>query len=102
MVHESVYDEVKTRLAKAYAQVRIGSPFEEGVLCGPLHRPESVTLFQRTLKEAHEQGGVIVHGGSVLEDNFVTPTIVEIDPISAVCQSEAFVPILYLSKIKVG
>ena len=35
--HESIHDDMVERLVKAYQQVPIGDPLEEGVLYGPLH-----------------------------------------------------------------
>jgi aldehyde dehydrogenase (NAD+) len=37
IVHESVYEEVKNKLAKAYGQLRIGNPLDRNHACGTAH-----------------------------------------------------------------
>lgn len=104
-VHENVYEKLLQSLLSAYAQVPIGSPFEEGILCGPVHRPASIDLFNKTIQTAKEQGGKVLFGGEagrIEGGNFCVPTIIEIDSKQAVCHDEAFVPILYVHKFQVN
>lgn len=103
LLHEKIHDVVLERLVHAYKQVRIGNPFESGVLCGPLHTPAAVDLFRRTVEKAKEQGGEVVVGGRVLDDrpgNFVEPTIVRCAPDLPAMHTEAFVPVLYVTKFR--
>lgn len=100
IVHEKVYDEVVNRLKKAYAQLKIGNPLEEGVLCGPLHTESSVKTFVEGIKTIQEQGGKILCGGKQIKGNFVEPTMVEIDRSAPIIKEELFVPILYVIKAK--
>eukprot|EP00126_Sphaerothecum_destruens_P009193 Sdes_comp20459_c1_seq1m14682 len=103
LLHESVYDEVISRLVKAYGNVKIGDPFKDGVLCGPLHTKSAVSSFQKALLEAQKQGGKILCGGKVLDQlpgNFVQPTIVSIPATAPVTMHETFAPILYVMKFK--
>ncbi len=65
IVHESVYDEVVERLKKAYGQLRIGDPLEEGTIYGPLHNQNSVNLFLKAIDAVKIQGGNIIYGGKV-------------------------------------
>lgn len=62
-----VYDEVLTRLKKAYEQIlhRIGDPLEEKTLVGPLHSELSVLNYKKTIEEIKNQGGTIEFGGKV-------------------------------------
>lgn len=39
-LHEDIHDDFLNRLVSAYKNVKIGSPLEEGVLCGPLHNTQ--------------------------------------------------------------
>lgn len=39
-LHEDIHDEFLNRLVSAYKNVKIGSPLEDGVLCGPLHNTQ--------------------------------------------------------------
>lgn len=92
------------RLVKAYKQIRIGDPLDDKTLCGPLHSPAGIKLYENAIKEIQEQGGKILYGGKVLTEmhgNYVTPTITSLPHSSAVVQDEVFVPILHTFKIKV-
>lgn len=62
-----MYDEVLTRLKKAYGQIihRIGDPLEENTLVGPLHSEKSVLSFKNTIDEIKNEGGTIEFGGKV-------------------------------------
>jgi aldehyde dehydrogenase (NAD+) len=56
IVHEDVFDELSESLVKAYRQVKIGDPLEEGTLMGPLIDREAVENMQNALKKLKEQG----------------------------------------------
>ncbi|KAJ3112853.1 Aldehyde dehydrogenase 7 member B4 [Phlyctochytrium bullatum] len=103
-LHEAIHDEFIERLVKAYSQVKVGNPLEEGVLCGPLHTKSAVAQYRKALKSVVEQGGKILYGGNVIDGpgNFVAPTITSIPPTAEIVQNEVFVPILHTVKIKVG
>lgn len=103
-VHSSIYDEFVNRLLQAYKTVTIGSPLEEGVLCGPLHTKSAVKNFLKgveEIKEHEKDGAKILCGGFALDrpGNFVQPTIVETPHHLPFVQSELFAPILYVIKI---
>jgi len=105
IVHEKVYDEVVSRLKKAYSQIsnRVGDPLENGTLIGPLHNPHAVELFKNAVKQAVAQGGKIEIGGKVLDKpgNFVEPTIVTgLKYDDDLVKTETFVPIVYVLKTK--
>lgn len=102
IIHESIYGKVKEMLLKAYAGLRIGSPLDEKNHVGPLIDKGAVSLMQKALLQAKEQGGKILFGGEVLDgfDSgcYVKPAIVEASNSMAVVQEETFAPILYLVK----
>ncbi|NWT45530.1 AL7A1 dehydrogenase, partial [Chroicocephalus maculipennis] len=102
-LHESIHDEVVTKLAKAYAQVRIGDPWDSDTLYGPLHTKEAVKMFLDAVEQAKQQGGSVVYGGKVINrpGNYVEPTIVTGLPHnSPIVHTETFAPILYVLKFK--
>uniref|UniRef100_A0A8C5U0U0 aldehyde dehydrogenase (NAD(+)) n=1 Tax=Malurus cyaneus samueli TaxID=2593467 RepID=A0A8C5U0U0_9PASS len=102
-LHESIHDEVVTKLAKAYAQVRIGDPWDSDTLYGPLHTKEAVKMFLDAVEQAKQQGGSVVCGGKVINrpGNYVEPTIVTGLPHNApIVHTETFAPILYVLKFK--
>lgn len=101
VIHEKVYDQVVTRLANAYKQVRIGDPLKEGTLCGPVHTKSAVKEYEEGIKRIIEQGGKILAGGKAIpgEGNYVEPTIVEISHTAPITKEELFVPVLYAIKV---
>jgi aldehyde dehydrogenase (NAD+) len=104
IIHESVYATFKDKLVKAYAQVRIGNPLEQGVLVGPLIDTTAVQQFTHAIEEIKREGGTIVCGGEVLAADknpsgcYVTPCIAEVQNHYDIVQHETFAPILYLMK----
>uniref|UniRef100_A0A8C0BPN2 aldehyde dehydrogenase (NAD(+)) n=1 Tax=Buteo japonicus TaxID=224669 RepID=A0A8C0BPN2_9AVES len=102
-LHESIHDEVVAKLAQAYAQVRIGDPWDPDTLYGPLHTKEAVKMFLDAVEQAKQQGGSVVYGGKVINrpGNYVEPTIVTGLPHNApIVHTETFAPILYVLKFK--
>ncbi|MCP9450978.1 MAG: aldehyde dehydrogenase family protein, partial [Nitrospira sp.] len=97
-VHESRYEELTSRLIKAYGQVRIGNPLDSNVLMGPLIDQAAVQAYVFALEEIKKEGGEILYGGHVLNrtGHFVEPTIVRAKNHWPVVQRETFAPILYV------
>ncbi|XP_074138063.1 alpha-aminoadipic semialdehyde dehydrogenase [Sminthopsis crassicaudata] len=102
-LHESIHDEVVDKLKKAYAQIRIGNPWDSNVLYGPLHTKQAVNMFLAAVEDAKKQGGTVVYGGKTIDrpGNYVEPTIVtHLDHGASVVHRETFAPILYVLKFK--
>jgi aldehyde dehydrogenase (NAD+) len=106
IIHERVYDEVKNRLKKAYAQLRIGNPLDPENHVGPLIDRNAVRLYLNALREIARQGGTFLIKGGVLKGKgyesgcYVKPAIAEVTNSFAIVQQETFAPILYLIKYK--
>jgi len=98
IVHESIGESFLDRLVKAYGSLRIGDPWEEGVLVGPLINERAVEAMANALKAAQEQGGELVTGGRRIDRPgfFVEPAIVRARPEMAIVGEETFAPILYV------
>ncbi len=99
IMHKSVAKELTDRIIKAYEQVKIGNPMEEGTLMGPLVTKAAVEDMMAALEIAKEQGGEVIYGGQRLEDlgqQFVEPTIVKMPSQTEIVHNETFAPILYL------
>jgi aldehyde dehydrogenase (NAD+) len=99
IMHKSIAGELTERLKRAYAQVTIGNPLDDGILMGPLVEEQAVTDMFAALEKVKEEGGEIVTGGNRLPDKgacFVEPTIVKMPRQSAIVCEETFAPILYL------
>ncbi len=97
-VHESRYEELASKLVKAYAQVRIGNPLEQDVLLGPLIDQAAIESYRAALDEVKKEGGEVLCGGHVLNrtGHFVEPTIVRAQNHWTIVQRETFSPILYV------
>ncbi|HET6325765.1 MAG TPA: aldehyde dehydrogenase family protein [Planctomycetaceae bacterium] len=97
-LHESVADKFLARLVPVFKSVRIGNPWEDGVLMGPLVSQLAVDGMQRALNAARAQGGEIVCGGkrAARPGFFVEPAIVRARPEMPIVSEETFAPILYV------
>jgi len=104
IVHESLYDEVKTKLSKAYAQLKIGNPLDEKNHVGPLIDKDAVNMYLEAIEKAKKEGGTVLVDGEVLEGPkytsgcYVKPVIIEAENHYDIVQHETFAPILYLIK----
>lgn len=97
-LHESIADAFLKRLQKAYSSIKIGDPWEEDVLMGPLISEAAVDQMMQTLETIRDQGGDVVYGGNRIErpGYFVEPTIVRAASDMPIVRQETFAPILYV------
>jgi len=104
IIHESIYEEVKRQLVKAYGQLRIGNPLDANNHVGPLIDTLAVDNYQSTIKRVRQLGGTFVVEPSVLTGEnyasgcYVKPCIAEVENEWPIVQHETFAPILYLIK----
>ncbi|CCF20834.1 Aldehyde dehydrogenase family 7 member A1 homolog [Pseudorhizobium banfieldiae] len=102
-VHDSVYETLVPRLAKAYQSVTIGNPLEGGNLVGPLIDKAAFEKMQKALEAAKFAGGKVTGGERVNQDNaadayYVRPAIIEMPTQTGPVLEETFAPILYVMK----
>jgi len=95
IVHNSIKDELVTKLAKFYKTIKIGDPFSSDVLLGPMISKESVDKMQEVLEHCKDNGHV-VYGGERIDDRFVEPAIVDLTSADEIVKTETFAPILYV------
>lgn len=106
IIHESIYEQVKTSLIKAYSQLKIGNPLDEKNHVGPLIDKDAVKHYLKALEAVEKEGGKIIVEGGTLNGNgyesgcYVKPAIAEAKNEMAIVQHETFAPILYLLKYK--
>lgn len=100
IIHEKIYDLFKIKLVNAYTQVRIGDPLDKHTLMGPLIDEMAIEGYFNTIKNAINEGAILLCGGSRLESDgyFVTPTIIEAKSGMTCVQHETFAPIVFLIK----
>lgn len=106
IIHESKYNEVKSRLVKAYGQLKIGDPLNQKNHIGPLIDTDAVAAYNAAIEQAQQQGGKILVEGGVLKGKaytggcYVKPCIIEAKNEMPIVQHETFAPILYIMKYK--
>ena len=104
IIHESIYDQVKTAIIEAYSQLRIGNPLDENNHVGPLIDTDAVEMYNAALDQVVEEGGNLLVKGGSLEGSgyesgcYVKPAIAEAKNSYQIVQHETFAPILYLLK----
>jgi aldehyde dehydrogenase (NAD+) len=96
IIHNQIKPRFVDRLIKAYEQVTIGDPRQEGILMGPLVDEKAVQVMMKTLDTLRLQGGRLLFGGRHIKDCYVQPAIVEAQNRFPVVQQETFAPILYI------
>ena len=102
IVHADVYEEVKTRLVNAYANLSIGNPLDPANHVGPLIDKQAVKGYLDALRKIRKEGGNMLVKGGVLAGKgfesgcYVKPAIAEVDGSFEIVQQETFAPILYL------
>jgi aldehyde dehydrogenase (NAD+) len=106
IIHESMYEQVKEKLAAAYKQLSIGNPLNESNHVGPLIDQDAVNSYLKAIQSCKEAGGKFIVEGGVLEGPgyesgcYVKPCIAEAKADDLIVQQETFAPILYLLKYK--
>jgi aldehyde dehydrogenase (NAD+) len=102
IAHDSVVDDLVSRIVAAYQSLPVGSPLDDGTLVGPLIDKAAYDGYVAALEKAVADGGEVVVGGErVLADDapdayYVQPAVVRMLGQSAVMQTETFAPILYI------
>jgi aldehyde dehydrogenase (NAD+) len=100
IIHEKRYDELASRLVRAYAQVKIGDPLAPDTLMGPLIDEEARERFRAAIAELKGLGARILYGGEPLPGPgyFVQPALAEARPEWDIVRRETFGPLLYLMR----
>ena len=104
IIHNSIYDNVKSILVNAYKTLKIGSPMDLKNHVGPLIDKSSVEDFKSAIELVKKEGGNVLFGGKVLAGKgyesgcYVVPALVEAENHFEIVQEETFAPILYLLK----
>jgi aldehyde dehydrogenase (NAD+) len=97
-LHESIAEPFLARLKSAYDTIRIGDPWDESTLMGPLIDDRAVGTMLSAINNIPSQGGEILFGGKKINrrGNFVEPTLVRATADMPLIQQETFAPILYI------
>lgn len=94
LVQQSVQKEFVEKLAQAMTQIKLGNGMEVGVEVGPLINDSAVQKCERLLADAIDKGANLQLGGSKIDGQFFSPTLVTgLDATMAIFQEEIFGPI---------
>jgi len=101
-LHESIAEGLIKQLLGVFRSVKIGNPWEDGVLMGPLVNEAAVNRMASALDDARSQGGEVLCGGNRLSRPgfFVEPAVVRARPKMPIVSEETFAPILYVMTYK--
>jgi len=95
-VHRSRYDAVRTRLATAVGNLRMGNPRDEDVFIGPLIDEDAASRVEAWIEEAVGAGATVLAGGE-RRGNLVPATLLDGVPHDAkLYREEAFGPVAAL------
>jgi acyl-CoA reductase-like NAD-dependent aldehyde dehydrogenase len=98
LVHDSIYDDFKTRLCKAVGELPGGDPRNDETWVGPLISEDDAKRIVDWIEEATNGGGKLLVGGE-RDGNTVRPAVVEDVPAdSKLREEEAFGPVVTLER----
>ena len=98
IVHQSIAEKFVPRIVDAYKSIKIGNPWDDGVLMGPLINAQAIRQYETAIEAIQQQEGEILTGGNRIDRDgyFVEPTIVRAKPDMPIVREETFAPILYV------
>jgi aldehyde dehydrogenase (NAD+) len=102
IVHRSVRNAFVERLTRAYRDIPIGDPMQDGTLMGPVLDLDAVDALMTAKEAVVEEGGEILCGGERLQGDaypggrYVTPCVAAAENHYRIVQEETFAPILYV------
>lgn len=101
IVHQSIREDLVSRLKKVYAKLTVGDPVQTKSLVGPLIDEMAFTQMQKAINAAKQEGGVVfggdrLHEKEMPEAYYVQPAIIEMERQTETVRHETFAPILYV------
>jgi len=105
LVHERVHDSFLDEVLKTAADWRLGAPFDEATLVGPMNNEPTAGKMDRHLEDAVDKGANVVLGGSRADDRptklYYEPTVVtDVGVDTLINREETFGPIVPLIRVR--
>jgi acyl-CoA reductase-like NAD-dependent aldehyde dehydrogenase len=98
IVHESVHDDLVSRIAERAAAIRLGDPNDPQTEMGPVANEPQYQKVLGYLRTAQDEGATVACGGvtdDALGGLFIKPTVLTgVGPASTVVREEIFGPVL--------
>jgi acyl-CoA reductase-like NAD-dependent aldehyde dehydrogenase len=100
LIHDSIYESMKSRLVAATSKLKMGDPKDESVFLGPLIDVSEAIRLEKWVRAAVAAGGKILCGGT-RQGPFLAATLLENVPVNeTICAEEAFGPVAVLSMFR--
>jgi succinate-semialdehyde dehydrogenase / glutarate-semialdehyde dehydrogenase len=87
-VQAGVYEAFVQKFAAKVKALKVGNGFEDGVVQGPLIEDAAVEKVQRHVADALAKGGRLLAGGSKLDGQFFSPTVIADATSDMLCSKE--------------
>ncbi|CAN5280148.1 aldehyde dehydrogenase family protein [soil metagenome] len=105
LVHEGVHDSFLDEVLKAADEWKLGDPFDDSTLVGPMNNEPTARKMDAHLEDALEKGATVVRGGSRAADRptqlYYEPTVVtDVGVDTLINQQETFGPIVPLIRVR--
>jgi aldehyde dehydrogenase (NAD+) len=106
ILHDTLFDDFRDRLVKAYSSLKIGDPLDPDSQVGPLIDKQAADNFFDAIEKVKKDGGSIIFGGTRINNAdcnsgcYVVPCIAEVKNHYATVQEETFAPLLYLIRYR--
>jgi aldehyde dehydrogenase (NAD+) len=102
IAHADVVDELTARIGEVYGRLRVGNPFENDTLVGPVINAAAHAAMQQAIERAVADGGKVIAGGTreavdgAADAYYVRPAVLRMPAQTPVVTEETFAPLLYV------
>lgn len=98
LIHDAIYDELKTRLVEKTASLKMGDPKDEDTFIGPVISEGEATRLENWINEAVDAGAKLLVGGK-RDGAMLQATLLEDAPKGTnIVEEEAFGPVAVVSR----
>ena len=98
LIHDAIYDELKTRLVEKTAALKMGDPKDEDTFIGPVISEGEATRLENWINEAVDAGATLLVGGQ-RNGAMLEATLLENAPKGTnIVEEEAFGPVAVISR----
>ncbi|WP_300524736.1 aldehyde dehydrogenase family protein [Alcanivorax sp.] len=98
LIHDAIYDELKTRLVEKTAALKMGDPKDEDTFIGPVISEGEATRLENWINEAVDAGATLLVGGK-RNGAMLEATLLENAPKGTnIVEEEAFGPVAVISR----
>lgn len=100
IVHDSIYDEIKTKLVAKTEQLITGDPKNEDTFIGPMISEKEASRLDGWIQDAVGAGGTLLCGGHRNGAMLEATLLENVTDDQEICVNEAFGPVAVLSSFK--